>query len=260
VIVIPHDNLEEFQDPDNYDLEEIPRSLPRIDFYVQLARRTGGPVLELACGSGIVALPVARTGLHVTGVDVAEPMLQHAQGKAVAQGLESMTRWVQGDATQVRLDREPPFKAVFITGNAFQAFLTAADQQALLATVKRHLHPAGVFAFETRNPSGTDLTDRTDEEHWAAFISAQGHAVTVTGLQRFDHEQQLMHWTTFHRWHDGETPRETTTRITCKFTPPAELDAQLRHSGFDVTERYGDWDGSPFTARSEHIISICRLL
>ncbi len=258
--MIPHDNLEEFQDPANYDLEETPRSLPRIDFYVQLARRTGGPVLELACGSGIVALPVARAGLRVTGVDLAVPMMQHAHAKAAAQGLESMTRWVHGDAKHVRLDRELPFNAVFITGNAFQAFLTAADQQALLANVKRHLHPAGVFAFETCNPSGTDLADKTDEEHWAAFIGAQGHAVTVTGLQRFDHEQQLMHWTTIRRWHDSETPRETTTRIACKFTPPAELDAQLRHSGFDVTERYGDWDGSPFTARSEHIISICRLL
>jgi hypothetical protein len=67
-----------------------------------------------------------------------------------------------------------------------------------------------------------------------------------------------MHWTTFRRWHDGTTARCTTTRIACRFTPPDELDALLARCGFTVAQRFGDWDRSPFTERSEHIISVCR--
>lgn len=200
---LAHDNLEEFQDPANYDREEIPRSLVRIAFYVDLACRVGGPALELACGSGIVALPVARAGVHVTGVDLAAPMLQHARAKAVAERLDGMTQWLHGDAKQMRIEGGPRSRFVFIAGNAFQAFPTAADHQALLANAQHHLRPGGVFAFETRNPSGHDLADINEEEPWAAFTSVQGHAVTVTGLQRYDATTQLMHWTTFRRWHDG---------------------------------------------------------
>ena len=256
--MIAHDNLEEFQDPANYDLEEIPRSLARIGFYVDLARRVGGPVLELACGSGIVALPVARAGLHVTGIDLSEPMLRHAQHKAATEGLQGMTRWMHGNAMRTQVEGDSRFRFVFITGNAFQAFLTTADQEALLANVKRHLHPDGVFAFETRNPTGNDLSDIEQEEPWDSFTNTAGQRVTLTGTQHFDASRQLMHWTTFRRWHDVTAQQCTTTRIACKFTLPAELDALLQHCVFEVTERHGDWDRSAFTARSEHIISVCR--
>lgn len=258
--ILPHDNLEEFQDPANYDLEEIPRSLARIDYFARLAHQLGGPVLELACGSGIVALQVVtRTpGLRLTGVDLAEPMLHHARAKAQAAGLGGVTTWVHGDARHVRLDEGPRFRLVYLTGNAFQAFLTPADQAALLANVKRHLAPDGVFAFETRNPTGQDLRDVSDEEPWDAFTNVDGQRVTVSGLQLYDAASRLMHWTTFRRWHDGRGARESVTRIACRFTPPAELDALLRASGFVVSERLGDWDGAPFTERSEHIISLCR--
>jgi ubiquinone/menaquinone biosynthesis C-methylase UbiE len=257
--VIAHDNLEEFQDPANYDLEEVPRSQARIAFHVALARRVGGPALELACGSGIVALPVAHTGVSVTGVDLAEPMLHHARAKARAQGLERRTRWLHGDAKAIRVpEGARHFAFVFITGNAFQAFLTPVHQAALLDTAQHHVRPGGTFCFETRQPSAHDLRDVSEEEHWGTFVDRQGQRVTVTGTQRYDAARAVLHWTTFRRWHDGVAPREHVTRIACRFTEESALDALLQRAGFEVVERYGDWDGSTLTARSEHIISVCR--
>jgi SAM-dependent methyltransferase len=258
--VIEHDNLDEFQDPANYDLEEIPRSLARIAYHVQLARGTGGPVLELACGSGIVALPIAsRTGLHVTGVDLAPPMLAHAGAKALAEGLDALTTWLHGDARDVRLEgAERRYALCYLTGNAFQAFLSDDDQQTLLATVAHHLRDDGVFAFDTRNPAGTDLAHGAEEAPWGTFTNVDGHPVMVSGLQRYDTATQLMHWTTLRRWHDGEQAHETTTQIACRFTPPEALDALLPRAGFEVVARYGDWDRSAFRTRSEHIINVCR--
>ena len=66
------------------------------------------------------------------------------------------------------------YQFILLTGDAFQAFLRREDQEALLASVKRHLAPNGIFAFETRNPSGHDLTNRLAEEFDQRYISVEG--------------------------------------------------------------------------------------
>ncbi len=194
---IGHDNLEDFADPVHYDLEEFPRSPARIGFYARLAAEVGGPALELACGSGIVAIAVAQRGIELVGVDLCAPILAHAGRKADALGLH--ITWRHGDMRSVELARR--FRFVCLSGNAFQAMLTDDDQRALLATVRRHLAPNGVFAFETRHPPGHDLSDRNDEELWGHFTRVDGHRVTVSGTQRWDAAAGVLHWTTWRRWH-----------------------------------------------------------
>ncbi|MDZ4717320.1 MAG: class I SAM-dependent methyltransferase, partial [Roseiflexaceae bacterium] len=66
--MIDHDNLEEFADAINYDMEDS--SDTGVAFYAALAQEVGGPVLEIACGTGRVAIPIAKLGLSVTGVDI----------------------------------------------------------------------------------------------------------------------------------------------------------------------------------------------
>jgi 2-polyprenyl-3-methyl-5-hydroxy-6-metoxy-1,4-benzoquinol methylase len=158
--MIDHNNLEEFNDPANYNIEESERAALRVQFYADLAQELGGPVLEIACGTGLVALPIAARGLPVTGVDLARPMLAYARAKAQQQGLA--IDLMEADARQLHFDKQ--FSFIFLTGNAFQAFLQRADQELLLASIKRHLAPHGIFAFETRNPSGHDLNDQPEEE------------------------------------------------------------------------------------------------
>src|ERR1044071_6425269 len=95
------DNLEEFNDPPNYDIEEGERSAARIAFYCDLAKTIGGPALEVACGSGLVTIPIASQGLDVTGVDLAHSMLEHAQKKAMRQKVN--IHWVEADARSFNL-------------------------------------------------------------------------------------------------------------------------------------------------------------
>lgn len=251
--MLPHDNLEEFQDPANYDLEEIPVSAERIAFYVNLAVAVGGPVLEIACGTGIVAIPVAQRGLSVTGVDLARPMLDHGRAKAATLGLDPA--WVAADARGFDLGRR--FRFVYITGNAFQAFQTEPDQAAFLNTVARHLEPDGVFALETRNPGGHDLATRLDEESWFQYTSVAGHAVSVSGTQAYDAEAQVLHWTTYRRWTTVDGAQVKTTRIACKFTDVDTLDRLLATAGFRVTARFGGWQREPFASDSPSIVSVC---
>jgi SAM-dependent methyltransferase len=137
--LIDHDNLEEYADPVDYDRQDS--SDTGVAFYAALARETGGPVLEIACGTGRVAIPIARQGFAVTGLDVVPGMLERARGKAAGLPI----RWVEGDARDFDLGEER-FRLIFLTGNAFQAFLTNADQEALLGRVRAHLHDEGLFA------------------------------------------------------------------------------------------------------------------
>jgi 2-polyprenyl-3-methyl-5-hydroxy-6-metoxy-1,4-benzoquinol methylase len=248
-----HDNLEEFTDPPNYDLEEGERSRPRIAFYCHLAKTVGGPVLEIACGSGLVTLPVAAQGLDVTGVDLARPMLEHARRKAEAQSLS--IRWVEADARSFDLGRQYQF--IFTTGNAFQAFLRRDDQERFLASVKQHLLPGGVFAFETRNPSGHDLTNQLEEEFEYSYQSVEGRLVSVSFTQVYNPLTQIISWTSYRRWNDGELDHKKETHIACRFTHPQELEALLHYNGFRIDQQFGDWNGEPLSASSPSIISIC---
>lgn len=248
------DNLEEFTDPANYDIEEGERSAPRIAFYRDLAKTVGGPVLEIACGSGLVTVPLAAQGLDVTGVDLARPMLEHARRKAEAQGLT--IRWVEADARSFALEAQYQF--IFITGNAFQAFLRREDQEALLSSVKRHLLPGGTFAFETRNPSGHNLTDQSKEEFDQSYVSVEGYLVSVSSTQIYDPIAQVIYWTSYRRWNDGERDHTKETHIACRFTHPQELEALLHYNGFRILQQYGSWNKEPLSASSPSIYSICK--
>src|SRR5215210_4549231 len=90
--LIDHDNLEEYADPVAYDRQDT--SDTGTAFYAALAQETGGPVLEIACGTGRVSIPIARLGYPVTGLDIVPGMLELARSKSVS----LPTRWIEGDA------------------------------------------------------------------------------------------------------------------------------------------------------------------
>jgi SAM-dependent methyltransferase len=264
-LVIDHNNLEEFADAENYDIEESGET--GVAFYRALAQETGGPVLEIACGTGRVAIPIAGLGLAVTGLDIVPGMLAQARRKSA--GLPA--RWVEGDGRS--FDLGEPFGLIYLTGNAFMAFLTRVDQEAVLARVWAHLRDDGLFAFETRNPRwaalgplgrGGDegfftlLETREEEEDWGRYTDKNGREVRLSGTQRYEHVAQVLHWTTYRRWDEGGQEQTKITRIAVRFTFPQELEALLHYNGFAIERQYGNWNEEPLTAASPSIITVCR--
>ena len=264
--MIDHDNLEEFADPRRYDIED--NSDTGIDFYTALAQETGGPILEIACGTGRVSIPIARLGYPVTGLDIVPGMLELARSKSA----NLPTRWVEGDARALDLGEQ--FKLIFLTGNAFQLFLTRTDQEALLERVRTHLHDRGLFAFETRNPRWANLahTDphrhgeglfafletRTEEEQGQTYTDTEGREVHVSRTQEYDHVAQILQWTTYRRWRDRDVEQTRITHIAVRYTFPQELEALLHYNGFAIVREYGDWNLEPLSATSPSIILVCR--
>ena len=266
--MIDHDNLEEFADAAYYDFEDS--SDTGLAFYSALAQETGGPVLEIACGTGRIALPIAREGLDVTGLDIVPGMLERARSKSG--GLP--VHWVEADARAFALDRT--FRLIFLTGNAFQAFLTRADQEGLLGCVHTHLDDEGLFAFETRNPRWARSDEPGDQpltrgqelfaflEDWpeempsGTCVDSEGREVRLSRTQRYDHVAQVLHWTTYRRWWESHREQTRITRIAVRFTFPQELAALLHHNGFALLRQFGDWSLEPLSAASPSIIVVCR--
>ena len=258
--MLDHNNLEAFSDPLNYDQEDP--SDTGVAFYSALAQEAGGSVLEIACGTGRVTIPIAKLGFPTTGLDIVPGMLARARSKSV--GLP--VRWVEGDARTFDLHEQ--FRFIFLTGNAFQAFVTNAEQEALLQRVRVHIHDEGLFAFETRNPLFPNiktregffplLETRTEAEDRPPFIDVDGHEVHESITQVYDHAAQILHLTGQKRWHDGLEERTKITRTALRYTFPQELSALLHHNGFQIERQYGDWNKEPLHAASPSIISICR--
>jgi SAM-dependent methyltransferase len=182
-------------------------------------------------------------------------MLAHARAKALRDDVD--VRWVQADVRELALPRR--FGFVILTGNAFQAFLTTADQQALMTTVQRHLAPEGVFGFETRNPAGHDLRDEPEGPPEIDYVDVAGRRVRLSSSQRWDAAAQVIHWTTYRRWtaSDG-TPQQRITRIACRFTAPDAIEDLLDAAGFEIVAQYGDWNFSAFRASGGQLITLCR--
>jgi len=103
-------------------------------------------VLDLGCGTGMLGCRIAEEVQPVTGLDPAAGMLRVARSRAGAGKVE----WIEGDARHLDLGRQ--FKLIYLTGHAFQVFLTDDDALAMLQGAARHLSPKGRLAFDTRNP------------------------------------------------------------------------------------------------------------
>ncbi|HYI06626.1 MAG TPA: class I SAM-dependent methyltransferase, partial [Reyranella sp.] len=137
----------EFYDhPDLYDaLLPIGAHVP---FYVDVARQQAGAVLELACGTGQLTIPIALQGLPTVGLDQSRAMLDVATRRAAAVG--APVAFLQGDMRDFALGRD--FNLIIVARNSLLHLLSTVDLLAALTAVRRHLAHDGVFAFDIFNP------------------------------------------------------------------------------------------------------------
>lgn len=248
-----YDSLDEFRDPLTYDIEcdEVVEELSLIE---REAARMGGPVLDVACGTGRTALRLAARGYAVTGVDLVPEMVARGREKAATQGVA--VEWVVADARSFALGKR--FGCTYLVGNAFQFFYTRADQEGLLARVREHQHPGGVFIFDTRNPSPANLSEHRTRlpDH---YTLPEGARLAISHEQPiYDPLAQVQHHTAHYIW--TRQDEQTTTKIkrtALRYTFPQELEALLHYNGFRLTARYGDWQCAPLAADSPEQVVVC---
>jgi SAM-dependent methyltransferase len=150
-------NSDFYDHPALYDaLLPVRAHLP---YYTELARQASGDVLELACGTGQLTVPIASAGLPIVGLDLSPQMVIAARARAAAANVS--VEHLLGDMRNFDLDRQ--FALIFIARNSLLHLHSTEDILAAFAAIRRHLAPGGMFAFDVFNPNVRLLARPADE-------------------------------------------------------------------------------------------------
>ena len=221
------------------------------DFYRDLALRSGAKtLLDLGCGTGTVTRGIAQAiGGSAVGVDPASPMLEVARRNTKTEPVE----WVEGDGRTIRLDRK--FDLIIMTGHAFQAFLTEADQVALFRTVAAHLAPGGRFAFDSRNPAAREWLEWTQAESSRVVDTAAYGAVEIWDEAAMNPDGIL---DVAEHYRILSSGRRLRSDFRLRFSAPEELWDGMMAAGLAVEHCFGAWDRRPFTPDQREIIVVAQ--
>ena len=226
-----------------------------IDFWVGQARRYGGPILELACGTGRISIPRAREGFEVTGIDLAESMLEQAGRNSLEEGLD--VEWAKADMRYFSLGKT--FPLIICPSQSISRMLTIEDLEECLSWVKEHLAPGGLFTMELYNPS-MEILNRGEGER-SPFLEYEhpdgDGTVRVDFSSVYDRATQVQHLTLHYSLPGVE--EQPTEEISIRMYFPLELEALLKYNGFVVWAKYGDFECKHFESRDNHQILVCGL-
>ncbi|MFP3941618.1 MAG: class I SAM-dependent methyltransferase [Thermoanaerobaculia bacterium] len=235
-----------------------------VAFYVERAVSSGGPVLEMGCGTGRVLLEVARAGIDVVGVDASAGMLARLDERLAseAEAVRSRVRTLRGDIRSVRADGE--FALVMAPFRVVQHLVERRDQRAWLRNVARHLRrdPPGELVFDVFQPdygmiaeSPLVSVDIEREEPEAGR--------TVRRVSRAEHHPEDQTFEVGFEWlvqdRSGEELVETSVTTLARWFTRPELECLLELEGFEVLDLLGDFEGSPFGAGAEDQVVRARL-
>ncbi|GIG41337.1 class I SAM-dependent methyltransferase [Cellulomonas phragmiteti] len=242
-----------YADAATYD-RLFPGSEQAVAFYRAEARRQGGRVLELGCGTGSKLIPIASDGRPCTGLDLSADMLAAAARKADARGVQ--VRWVQGDMRGFDLGRT--FDLVVIAANSLLHLLTAEDLVGCLRSVRRHLAPGGRLVLDVFNPSvrALALADGVRRRRDAlSFVDPDRGLVHVDVADTYDAATQVTRGTWYFSTESEADVVVAPLEIRCVF--PQELPLLLTLAGLRLVERFGDWSRAPLTADAPLQLCVC---
>jgi SAM-dependent methyltransferase len=229
-----------------------------VSFYVELAASHGGPVLEYGIGNGRIALPLARRGVQVTGVDLSAEMLGDLRAKLAAEPeLARRVKMRRGDMRSARLGRR--FPLIICAFNTLLHLYDRRDFERFFARVHEHLAPGGSFVLDVSMPSAEELArDPNRAYHTPRFRHPTAKDV-VRYTERFDYDpvrQVLFVWIEFT---PSSRPREGwVTPLAHRQIFPQELEALLHYNGFVIERISGDFQGSPLDRHSDTMVLHCR--
>jgi SAM-dependent methyltransferase len=240
-----------YQNPDLFD-ELLPVSDNQLNFYVTLAQRHPGAILELACGSGQLIAAIAAKSTPVVGLDNSPEMLTAARRRAQAAGVR--VEVVEGDMREFELGRQ--FSLIFIARNSLLHLSEQNEFAALFGAVRRHLSPDGVFAFDIFNPNLSMARLSTERSPVMRVASQLYGEITVEATSDYDALSQVNRATWF-----ISTPEQHDAWVAplhLRWIFPQELSALLAANGFRLTRRDGDYSGGDFTSASRLQVCQCQ--
>ena len=207
-----------------------------------LARLAGGrQALEFAVGTGRIALPLAEAGVRVDGIELSQDMVDRLREKPGGNAIEVTI----GDMSRASTSRR--YGLVYLVYNTIGNLLTQDDQVRCFQNAARHLDPDGVFVIECRIPTAPDRPS-------GQFVDAEEVEVdhVVLGVCHYDPVTQILDNNHVRIGADGII----LSPIRLRLARPPEFDLMARIAGLRLRERWGGWNGEPYTSAAWRHISV----
>lgn len=245
-----------------YDWENA-QTLGRRDvpFWRQVARRAGGRVLELGCGTGRISLPLARAGVSLVGVDRSAPMLAHAARRAGLllrrRGTKARPRLclVRSDIRALPFG-DATFAMVLAPYGILQSLLRDRDLAVTLASVGRVVEPGGLLGIDLV-PDVPNWREYTNEIRMKGRTKDGGHLTLVESV-RHDRARKLTIFEQAYRERRGRLTTEHRFDLTFRTLPLPQMTRRLERAGFRIEAVLGDYRGGAWDDRADVWIILAR--
>ena len=233
-----------------------------IPFYLEEARRSESPVLELGCGTGRVAIPIAEAGIEIVGIDSSQAMLDVARRKAERlAGPGGQLSFVYADMRDFSLGRT--FELVIVPFRGFLSLLSVEDQTSTLSSVKRHLAPGGRLVFNIFVPDLNMLVQEGDLPYYFRDVTdpETGGRLVLWHQSSYDNHSQVIATRLIAEELDdgGKVTGRFYRDFQLRYVHRWEMHHLLTASGYEVLDLYGDFDRSPFDEDSNEMVWVAGL-
>lgn len=229
-----------------------------VDYYLGIAAEADCDLLEYGCGNGRIALPLARIGLDVWGIDRSATMLDDLRRRLEHEpALARRVHVRQGDMREVRIRRR--FPLVLCTFNTFLHLYTRDDVERFLARVVAHLSPKGRFVVDVTMPDPEELSRDPARIHRVPRFKHPSTGEVVRYGERFDYDplrQVLLVSMEFEP--KGRPADRWMTPLAHRQFFPQELEALLHYNGLEVVDVHADFEVKPPARDSRELIFHCR--
>jgi len=227
-----------------------------VAMYLGFAKRTGGPILELGCGTGRLLGPLLAEGFRVVGVDGSAEMLTVARARLERDGLAQRVALHHADMRSFSLNERFPF--AFVALDSFGLLARRSDQHAALVQAARHLLPGGLLVIDVANGNlrGGEPRHELMLQH-SGPEPTTGRPLSKWTARRTDLAAQTDHFTyAYDEVQDDGTVKRWTTTLELRYFGRFELEMLLERAGFGVEALYGSYDLAPFDSTSERLIAV----
>ncbi len=234
-----------------------------LPFYVELAEQSAGPILEVACGTGRVLLPIARKGIQIHGVDNSRPMLKILETSLASEHKDVREKVTlhEGDMRDFQLGAQYPL--VIIPFRPMQHMHTVEDQVSALTTAALHLSDTGLLAFDVFYPKfdliNTKMGEEVLEFEWSPNQDSQEIVRRSFRKDAVDKILQIFHFTfTYRTLRAGELILEETEAFQLSYFTYPHLRALFLLAGLEPVAEYGSFAKAPLDNKSEQMIFLLR--
>jgi len=234
-----------------YDYVVPYRERQDVSFFIDAAKESGGPVLEIGCGTGRVLIPIARAGVEIVGLDLSPQMLavcrRHLAGEAAA--VRARVELRQGDMRRFQLGRT--FPLITIPFRPFQHLIDVEDQMACLQAIRRHLTPDGRLILDLFNPSIDALASLKESEEIGdepAFTTPEGlDVVRRHASVRHDRFNQINYIELiYYVTHPDGRKERIVHSFPMRYLYRFEAEHLLARCGFEIEHLYASYDKAPY--------------